>query len=339
VQYKTGTRYLCNYLRQQYQVPVCQNLPADPIDAYVVQAFCDALSPVELDLYSQAVAALRQEAEQVQQARQQQLERLRYQARLAERQFHQADPDNRLVTAELERRWEAALRELKDADERCRHQEQQPSASEALSPEDREAFVRAGQKIPELWRQDLLSPEQQKAFLRCLIDKVVVHRSAPDTLQVRIVWRGGATTAAAVPVTVGSLARLSGAAKMEQQILELTQAGKCDEEIAALLTEAGHRSPKHATVLPSTVRIIRLRHRLLRERRQSHPRRIPGRLTVPQVARAVGLTPHWIYDRIHNGTIQVTQDRKTHLYLFPDRPQTITRFKHLWAGKLQKLRF
>jgi DNA invertase Pin-like site-specific DNA recombinase len=339
VQYKTGTRYLCNYLRQQYQVPVCQNLPADPIDAYVVQAFCDALAPVELDLYSQAVAALRQEAEQVQQARQQQLERLRYQARLAERQFHQADPDNRLVTAELERRWEAALRELKDADERCRHQEQQPSASEALSPEDREAFVRAGQKIPELWRQDLLSPQQQKAFLRCLIDKVVVHRSAPDTLQVRIVWRGGATTAAAVPVTVGSLARLSGAAKMEQQILELTQAGKCDEEIAALLTEAGHRSPKHATVLPSTVRIIRLRHRLLRERRQSHPRRIPGRLTVPQVARAVGLTPHWIYDRIHNGTIQVTQDRKTHLYLFPDRPQTITRFKHLWAGKLQKLRF
>jgi DNA invertase Pin-like site-specific DNA recombinase len=46
VQYKRGTRYLCNYLRQQYQVPVCQNLPADPIDAHVVQAFLDALSPV-----------------------------------------------------------------------------------------------------------------------------------------------------------------------------------------------------------------------------------------------------------------------------------------------------
>jgi DNA invertase Pin-like site-specific DNA recombinase len=339
VQYKTGTRYLCNYLRQQYQVPVCQNLPADPIDAHVVQAFCDVLSAVELDLYTQAVAALRQEAEQVQQARQQQLERLRYQARLAERQFHQADPDNRLVTAELERRWETALRELKDAEERCRHPEQQPAVAEALSAEERDAFIRAGQKIPELWRHDLLSPQQQKAFLRCLVDKVVVHRAAPDTLQVRIVWRGGATTAAAVPVTVGALARLSSAQEMEKQILELAQAGQSDEEIATHLTEAGHRSPKHATVLPSTVRIIRLRHRLLRERRQSHPRRIPGYLTVSQVARTVGLTPHWIYDRIHNGTIQVTRDRKTHLYLFPDRPQTITRFKQLWAGKLQKLRF
>jgi DNA invertase Pin-like site-specific DNA recombinase len=30
VQSKGGTRYLCNYLRQQYQVPFCQNLPAEP---------------------------------------------------------------------------------------------------------------------------------------------------------------------------------------------------------------------------------------------------------------------------------------------------------------------
>lgn len=339
VQYKGGTRYLCNYLRQQYQVPVCQNLPADPIDAHVVRAFFDALAPAELDRYTQAVAALQQGEEQVQQAGQQQLERLRYQARLAERQFHQADPDNRLVTAELERRWEAALRELKDAEERCRRDQEHPPVAEALSPEDREAFRRAGWRIPEMWRQDLLAPEQQKAFLRCLIDKVVVHRSAPDVLRVRIVWRGGATTAVALPVTVGSLARLSFGPEMEKEILELAKAGKTDEEIADLLTRAGHRSPRHATVLPSTVRLLRLRHRLLRERRQSHPRCIPGRLTVPQVARALGISPHWIYDRIHNGTIQVSRDRKTHLYLFPDKPQTIAQFQQLRAGTLQKLRF
>jgi hypothetical protein len=190
-----------------------------------------------------------------------------------------------------------------------------------------------------LWRQGRLTSLQQKAFLRCLIDKVVAHRSAPDTLQVRIVWRGGDTTAAAVPVTVGALARLSSAPEMEKEILRLAKAGKTDEEIAALLTQQGHRSPKHATVLPSTVRILRLRHGLLRERRQSHPRHIPGRLTVPQVARATGLTPHWIYDRIHNGTIRVTRDRKTRLYLFPDEPKTITLFKQLQAGALQKLRF
>src|SRR3954451_14322076 len=30
VQYKAGTRYICNYLRQQHGVPVCQYLAADP---------------------------------------------------------------------------------------------------------------------------------------------------------------------------------------------------------------------------------------------------------------------------------------------------------------------
>jgi DNA invertase Pin-like site-specific DNA recombinase len=339
VQYKGGTQYLCNYLRQQYQVPVCQRLPADPVDTHVVAAFLQALSPVELDLFERAVAALGQEDERMQRARQQQLDRLRYQARLAERQFNQADPDNRLVTAELERRWETALRDLKEAEEKCRQEQQRPPTPEALSPQEREAFLQAGRKIPVLWRQGRLSPPQQKAFLRCLIDKVVVHRCAPDILQVRIVWRGGETTTTQLPVTVGALARRSGAAEMEKQILELTQQGKSDEEIAALLTEQGYRSPKHTTVLPSTVRILRLRHRLFRKRSQSHPRHIPGCLTVSQVAQKLGITPHWIYDRIHNDTIAMKRDRDTKLYLFPDEPRTITLFKQLRAGKLQQLRF
>jgi len=339
VQYKRRTCYICNYLRQQYQVPVCQHLPAHAVDTYVVGRFLEVLSPVELDLYEQAVAVLQQEDERVQQAQQQQLQRLRYQARLAERPFHQADPDNRLVTAELERRWEAALRELRDAEAQFRQHRPRPPAAQALSPQEREAFLQAGRTIPELGRQDRLSPQQQKAFLRCLIDKVVVHRSAPDILQVRIVWRGGATTTASVPVTVGALARLSGAEAMEKQILQLAKKGTTDEEIATRLTEQGYRSPKHATVLPSTVRIIRLRHRLFRVRSQCHPRRIAGFLTVAQVAAKLKITPHWIYDRIHNGTIQVVRHRETNLYLFPDKPETITLVKQLWAGQLQKLRF
>ena len=339
VQYKKGTRYLCNYLRQQYGVPVCQNLPGDPIDDQVVDAFFDVLSPVELDLYDKAVQALRQDDEQLRQAQQQQLERLRYQARLAERQFNQADPDNRLVTAELERRWEAALRELQEAEAKSQHRQQQPQLLETLSVQEREAFLQAGKDIPQLWRQGRLSQQQKKSFLRCLIDKVVVHRSAPDTLQVRIVWRGGETTAKALTVSVGALARRSNSARMEEEILELARRGTSDEDIATQLTKKGYRSPRSDAVLTSTVRIIRLRHRLMRKRSQSHPRHIPGRLTVPQVARAAGVTPHWIYDRIHNGSIEVARDGQTNLYLFPDKPETIAQFKQLRAGKVQKLRY
>src|SRR5262249_23955183 len=136
VQYKVRPCYLCNYLRQQYQVPVCQNLPAAPIDTHVVPAFLQALSPVELNLYDKAVAALRQDEDQVRQAQEQQIERLRSQARLAERQYHQAEPDHRRVAAELERRGEAALRDLKDAGEKRQRDQQQPRIPEVLSPEE-----------------------------------------------------------------------------------------------------------------------------------------------------------------------------------------------------------
>ena len=68
VQYKGGTRYLCNYLRQQYRVPVCQNLPGDPIDAQVVEAFFQALSPIELDAYARTLAAQKAIDEKIERA-------------------------------------------------------------------------------------------------------------------------------------------------------------------------------------------------------------------------------------------------------------------------------
>jgi DNA invertase Pin-like site-specific DNA recombinase len=328
VQYKGGTRYLCNFLRQQYGVPVCQNLPADAIDAWVVAAFFKALAPVELDAYARALAAEQETATQLALAQRQQLDRLRYQAALAERQFNRCDPDNRLVAAELEHRWETALRALQEAIDAAA--QPHDTAMLAVLPEAmREAFSQIGQHLPRLWEQGVLSQPQKKALLRCLIDKVVIHRSARDRVQTRIVWRGGAITTQEIAVPVGALADLSNGAELERFVLAETASGLTDEAVAQRLTERGFRSPRDTVVLPSTVRIIRLRHGILRERRQSHPRRIAGSLTVSQLARVLAVTPHWLYDRIHNGTIPVTKDPATALYLFPDTPATLEQLTHL----------
>lgn len=60
-------------------MPVCQYIPADVIDAHVVNAFFAALSEVELDAYTQAVKTQQQATEVVEHAHHQQIERLRYQ--------------------------------------------------------------------------------------------------------------------------------------------------------------------------------------------------------------------------------------------------------------------
>ena len=183
------------------------------------------------------------------------------------------------------------------------------------------------------------SRAQKKALLRCLIDKVVIHRTAPDRVHCRVVWRGGETTDADVAVTVGSWSRLSEGREIEGSILRLARRGKSDEEIARYLTERGHHSPRHTTVLHSSVQIARLRHGLLRDHRRPHPRQVPGFLTVPQLTAKLELARSWIYDRIHIGTIRVTPDAERKMYLFPDTPKTLTRFRQLRAGKLNSLRF
>ena len=102
-----ATAIICNHLHRLQGDPVCQHLPADPIDARVVAAFFAAVTPAELEAWRRAHDARCQADEALDRAEAQQVERLRYQALLAERQFNKVDPDNRLVAGELERRWEA----------------------------------------------------------------------------------------------------------------------------------------------------------------------------------------------------------------------------------------
>jgi hypothetical protein len=340
VQYKGGTRYLCNHLRQQHGEPVCQRLPASPIDEHVVRWFFEALSSASIDLSARTLMEADSRRTAIFAARRQQLQRLRYAASRTERQYQQVDPENRLIAAELERRWEAALRELREAEEHLVHDEQQASVW-AIPADLLEALHDIGPRLSELWEQQrLFSSAQKKSLLRALIDKVVVHRLGGrrgDRIHVRVVWRGGATTTKDLSVSVGRFADRTGAAEMKATILHLAREGRNDAEIAAMLTAQGHRSARGATVLPSTVKGIRLRHRVMNRESQSHPRRVAGYLTIPQLAEKLNIPRHWISDRIHNGTIVVEKDAATRCYLFPDNLKTLRQFRQLLDGKITEM--
>lgn len=331
VQYKGGTQYLCNHLKQQTGAPVCQRIGGDAIDDIVVSWFFEALSVAEIDVAAAALQTTDDEQARVLAAHEQQVERLQYEAQRAERQFMKSDPDNRLVTGELERRWEASLRELKSAEEEL-DRLRQDTPSYIIPADLLEALRDVGPRLPELWNAKLLSDAQKKALLRSLIDKVVIHRLAPDQVQTRVVWRGGTTTSGIVRVTVGRFAWLSGAAEMEAAIKRMAAEGHSDAAIAEHLTAAGHRSPRADKVLESTVRLARLRLGILRKAYQSHPRRVEGFLTIPQLAKKLGVSRWWISDRIANGTIKAKKDQKKRCYLFPDTPQMLAGLKTLVAA-------
>jgi hypothetical protein len=338
VQYKGRNGYNCRSLHHKHGAPVCQQLPADCIDSRVVAEFFAAVTPAELEAWRRAHDTRCQADEALDRAEAQQVERLRYQAMLAERQFNKVDPDNRLVAGELEHRWELALRDLRQAEDALTRHRTARAEPEMLSAEDREGFLALGPQLPALWQQSDMTRERRKALLRSLIDKVVLRRVAADRISVRIVWRGGEVSDLVVEQAVHGLEALSRGAEMEARLLDLARQGVDDATIADLLTREGYRSPRCSHVPLWTVRTLRQSRRVLRNTKVQ-PVHVPGCLTIAEVARKLGVPRHWIHRHISNGTIAVARAPDTHRYLFPDTDDTIARFEELRAGKLHCLRF
>ncbi|MBN2526554.1 MAG: recombinase family protein [Deltaproteobacteria bacterium] len=340
VQYKGGARYLCNHYRQQNLAPVCQYLPAPAIDCFVVNAFFEAISPAELNLYEKAMTERRELDTEVKLAKERELQRLQYQADLARRRYEKVDPANRLVASELERRWEESLRTHQDAEKQFQQEweERDKVIPLHISSVLKDTFSSLGKSMPELWQSTAISRAQRKALLRCLIDKVVLkRRENREQISVRIVWKGGAITEEDVSVPVGALRDMGNFTQLENQILKLESKGKSDEDIAAILTDAGFRSPQKDVLLKSTVQSVRLKHGRVHRFRGPRPRRVKGYLTCPQVAEKIGVKPHWIYHLIDTKVITVTRDKDSGLYLFPECKKTIDEFHHLKTGSVKRL--
>jgi DNA invertase Pin-like site-specific DNA recombinase len=332
VQYSGGNRYVCNFLVYSQGGPLCQHLPADLIDARVVEAFFAAVGPAELKAWRRARDARRQAEEALDRAEAQQVERLRYQALLAERQYNRVDPDNRLIASELERRWEIALRELRQAEEALARRRTVGGPAETLTVEEQDDFLALSPQLPELWQRPDVTWAEKKALLRSLIEKVVLQRVVRDRITIRIVWRGGEVSELAVEPPVHTLSALSRGTEMEARLLELARKGVDDAAIADILTQEGHRSVRRSYVPPRTVQLIRQRHGMRQNAMATRARRISGWLTIDKVAERLEVSTSWIKRRIRNGTIAIQRDLRDNRFLFPDTPDGITALQELKSG-------
>jgi DNA invertase Pin-like site-specific DNA recombinase len=323
VRYKGGGEYVCNHLRSQQGLPACQSLRAAPIDTAVAQAFLTALAPAELDAVSRANRTRRQADGAVRAAAEQQLERKRYQAALAERQYNKVDPDNRLVASELERRWEEALIDLRAAEDALTRRSAINDSPTPLDRELRDNVIALAGRLPALWDDPITDSARRKALLRCLVEKVILERGPRDVATVRIVWRGGATSELAVARPVNGIAALTRGAQMQVRILELAHAGLHDEEIAVLLTQEGHRSPTCPDrVHPTTVQRIRLAAGVKTATQRTRWRHGPGQLGVTAMAARMGIPAKWLYVQIRSGRILIDR-QPSGAYLFDDTPETV----------------
>lgn len=102
------------------------------------------------------------------------MERARYEAERARRQYDAVEPENRLVARSLERAWEEKLRVVEAVEQQhARWRVQEPIL---IGPAERAGLQALGENLPRIWHTATTSAADRKRILRFVIREVVLDQ-------------------------------------------------------------------------------------------------------------------------------------------------------------------
>jgi hypothetical protein len=329
--------YVCAAAQAKHARPSCQFLSGHLIDEAVVQEFFRVLQSAEIDALEHISARGAAHQREVVRHLEQDVARLDYAAQKAERQYNHVDPENRLIAATLERKWELALADLEQARQRLKDAQAAVPKAIAVPRELRAVFADIGHQLPEAWPG--LSCEAQRQLLRTLITAVNLRRDDEGMVQVRIVWKGGFVSEQTVRVPIHSLRFAKREQQIVERIRELIEKGMDDSAIARTLDEEGYSPCRGGAFTERIVLKLRCRYKvpsLLARLRQGN---LPEGYTVRELTELIGVDSSWFYHRIGEGTLQIARTPRYGHYLFPRSKRTIQQLKQLRNGKIHQLSF
>lgn len=304
--------YVCQHATIQQGRRPCQIVPGGVVDAAISALLIQTVTPQALEIALNVQAEVVARADEADRLRQQQVERARYEADLAQRRFLRVDPDNRLVADVLEADWNAKLRLLAEAQEDAERQRQ---AAHVATEQERAAVLALATDFPRLWADPRTADRDRKRMVRLLIADVTLLKGTDITIQVR--FAGGATqTLQVAPPKVITIVRRTDAvivAEIDRLLDQYT-----DAEIAAHLNAHGRHSydgkPFHRVLVAG----IRRRHHLLDRFTRLRAR---GLLTLREMSERLHVCTDTVERWRDCGLLHAERynDRGDWLYAVPDR--------------------
>jgi hypothetical protein len=295
------------------------------------------LQPAEIDALERVSARQVEHHQELLRHLEQEVTRLEYAARRAERQYNAVDPENRLIAATLEKRWEVALAEFEQAKGRLAETRAQAPQPAPIPVELRAAFADVGRRLPEVWPR--LSAEGKKGLLRTLVEGVNLTRESNGMVRVRVVWRGGLVSECGVRLPVSTRRRSAIEAQIVARIEQLATEGLRDISIAESLNQEGYFPCRGATFTPGIVLKLRCRHGIHLGLGRLRRGELPRGYTITAMARLLGVDPCWIYRRLHEGRIRIARDPQFGCYLFPHTREAVRQMKRLKRGEVEQVSF
>lgn len=327
VHHAEGPSYECSHRSDGEKT--CWSTMARRIDEKVVEVFLASVVPSELELSLTVVDEVERQAAEVNKQWQLRLERARYEAARAERQYQAVEPENRIVARTLEARWNQKLTELEQIE---RELEQTRTAHKLdLTDDDKRAILALAGDLPKVFFAPTTSAAERKQFLRLLIaDIALTPIQAPQReTQVRILWKTGAITEVNVPRPT-SVEQCKHAPEVVALVQKLVAKGQSNAQIAAELHRRNLKSGRGHDFTESLLRNLRhdygIKSPQLRDK-DGRPMATPlcdtrGRYSVPGLAAHYKVSTHVVRYWISRQIVTPQRDYPGGPFWFDLTPET-----------------
>jgi len=239
--------------------PRCIAFGGISVDEAISREVLRVVQPAAIEASVLASQELGRQQDDIRDALHRDLEAARYAAERAQRQYDASDPENRLVTAELERRWNLALQHVRDIEVRI---EQHGAAADANPAASLEDLCQLSQQLETIWTDPATSMRLKKRIVRALIEEVLVDvDSAASELALTLHWKGGAHTELRLPRRRRGQCSTQTSRELIEAVGVLARICS-DDLIAGILNRNGHVTGRGNRWTRERVTTLRSHHRI-----------------------------------------------------------------------------
>jgi DNA invertase Pin-like site-specific DNA recombinase len=295
-------RYVCRAASLTYGEEKCLSFGGYGIDLAIEEEILKVIQPAAIEA---AITAAKERIGKYldhEKALELALEQARYEAERAHRQYNTVEPENRLVAAELEHRWDEAL--IKVA-ERENELEQFQTREVGIKPEDESTLLGLAEDLPRVWNDPQTDIRLKKRIIRTMIREIVVDVSVDENI-IRLIihWTGGYHSELKVKKRRTGNNRYTTDKKTVDLLQDLAKVSP-DKDIARIFNRLGLKTGKANYWSQGRVTSLRQRHGIpaySKERQEQE-----GWLNLGQTADKLGISAMSVRRMIKIGILKGKQ--------------------------------
>jgi DNA invertase Pin-like site-specific DNA recombinase len=303
-------RYQCRGDDSRMGAGLCIGIGGVRVDRAVAHALLGALEPHAIEAAIAAADHAARKDDDVRIALLHELEEARYEASLAARRHQAVDPDKRRVARTLEARWEAALENVSQLEQRLAALD---TARDSRRPVDRAALLALAHDLPSVWNAPTATIRTKQRLVRILVQEVIIDLD-DRAKQVRLTvhWTGGRHTELRVArVRTGRYPEDRSPSAVE--VVRKMGGHWPDRELAVTMNRMRCKAPGAQSW--TIVRVQELRERLSIPAFDPNTPRVDT-ISADEAAHRLGISIGSLHRLIREGSLPATQ-------LFPSAPWQI----------------